>query len=788
MIKSIRDFFKKSEDNAAKKYENMTADEVFECGTEMIGKQPIDEVKQTFVIAKQKGHPFAKDMLFALDVQEKEEREVAIFTLYGALKKVPEFVYGMGNAYEHGSSGYPQSYEDAVRWYRMAAEMGHPKAQCNLGWCYAGGHGVVEDDEEARKWYLKAAINGDMIACANLYDMYWREEDYENCRRQAAHILIAGDEGLEDLERIQDLHIYEREAQCGDMLKALEFESSIGNLEAKCYLASHYYKKQMYEKAFSLFEECAAVKEDVPYLHCFLGECYFYGRGTKEDKKTGIRLTRKAANEGVENAQKLLAELGIDWEDYNDNDTSECMNEEECEALCQQAMKLLEENRYEEAAQLLQKAADQNHISAFYPLATIYANGEGVEQDYDKAFKLYLAVAKHGIAIAQREVGDCYYHGHGVKQDKCEAVKWYAKAAELNNPRAQVDLAMCYMSGEGVRKDISKAYELFNRAAKQNHLDGMYGLAYINILIYSQDDPDKICTGLQFLNEAVAHGHEQSKELLETVIGYIKKSFKQLDARAQCWLGMCLQTSDIVRAYELILQSAEQGYSLAQTLIGMAYIKGEGVRNDTQEGVNWLLKAAKQDSKVAQFVLGMLFMNGAGGKPYLAESLEWLHKAAENNSEDAQKVLGQMYLHGDKVKADIDEAVKWFRKAAEHDDALSQYEVGLSYLSGKGSPHDYVEAVKWLRKAAEQGYALAQHELAICYRNGEGGILDFVEAVKWYREAAAQGDAVSLYSLGACHYSGLGVKKSEAKAIKCFKKAAELGDEDAIQALKQLSE
>lgn len=787
MIKSIRDFFKKSEDNAAKKYENMTAEEVFECGTEMIGKQPIDEVKQTFVIAKQKGHPFAKDMLFALDVQEKEEREVAIFTLYGALKKVPEFVYGMGNAYEHGSSGYPQSYEDAVRWYRMAAEMGHPKAQCNLGWCYAGGHGVIEDDEEARKWYLKAAINGDMIACANLYDMYWREEDYENCRRQAAHILIAGDEGLEDLERIQDAHINERAAQCGDMLKALEFESSIGNLKAKCYLAYHYHKNEMYEKAFPLLVECAAVKEDVPDFLYFLGESYMLGRGTKVDEEEGIRLLCKAAKGGILEVQTLLEKFDIDWEN-NGDDVFDCLGEDECEAMCQQATELYEEKRYEEAAQLLQNAVDNQYAPALVPLAAIFANGEGVEQDYDKAFKLYLAAANLGIAFAQREVGTCYSRGYGANKDMCEAAKWYAKAAELNNPDAQVDLASCYLSGNGVEKDVTKAYELFNRAAKQNHPDGLYGLAYIFIIIYSQDDPDKMCTGLQYLNEAVAQGHAKAKELLNRLIEKLQDAAIQGDAKPQCWLGMCLQTSDIVRANELILQSAEQGYSLAQTLIGMAYIKGEGVRDDTQEGVNWLLKAAKQDSKVAQFVLGMLFMNGAGGKPYLVESLEWLHKAAENDSEDAQKVLGQMYLHGDKVKADIDEAVKWFRKAAEHGDALSQFEVGLSYLNGEGSPRDYVEAVKWLRKAAEQGYAPAQYELAVCYRNGEGGILDFVEAVKWYREAAAQGDAGSLYSLGACHYSGLGVKKSEAKAIKCFKKAAELGDEDAIQALKQLSE
>ena len=46
----------------------------------------------------------------------------------------------------------------------MAAEQGHAYAQFNLGNCYYNGLGVVQNYEEARKWYGKAAEQGNAEA------------------------------------------------------------------------------------------------------------------------------------------------------------------------------------------------------------------------------------------------------------------------------------------------------------------------------------------------------------------------------------------------------------------------------------------------------------------------------------------------------------------------------------------------------------------------------------------------------------------------------------------------
>jgi len=64
--------------------------------------------------------------------------------------------------------GIGQDYKEAVKWYRLAAEQGHLKAQSNLGVMYDNGRGIVQDYKEAVKWYRLAAEQGYWVAQYNL--------------------------------------------------------------------------------------------------------------------------------------------------------------------------------------------------------------------------------------------------------------------------------------------------------------------------------------------------------------------------------------------------------------------------------------------------------------------------------------------------------------------------------------------------------------------------------------------------------------------------------------------
>lgn len=71
----------------------------------------------------------------------------------------PSAQVSLGTSYRFGW-GITKNEEEAVKWYRKAAEQGYAEGQYKWGLCFDEGYGVTEDDEEAIKWYHKAAEQG----------------------------------------------------------------------------------------------------------------------------------------------------------------------------------------------------------------------------------------------------------------------------------------------------------------------------------------------------------------------------------------------------------------------------------------------------------------------------------------------------------------------------------------------------------------------------------------------------------------------------------------------------
>lgn len=78
----------------------------------------------------------------------------------------------LGRAYQDGN-GVPQSDDEAVKWYRKAAEQGNAEAENDLGLMCRTGSGVEKSKEEAVKWYRLAARQGYASALFNLGTAYY---------------------------------------------------------------------------------------------------------------------------------------------------------------------------------------------------------------------------------------------------------------------------------------------------------------------------------------------------------------------------------------------------------------------------------------------------------------------------------------------------------------------------------------------------------------------------------------------------------------------------------------
>ena len=63
----------------------------------------------------------------------------------------------VGLNYALGSFGASKNSTEAIKWLTLAANQEYVVAQFELGEMYANGRGIEQDDEEAAKWYRKAA-------------------------------------------------------------------------------------------------------------------------------------------------------------------------------------------------------------------------------------------------------------------------------------------------------------------------------------------------------------------------------------------------------------------------------------------------------------------------------------------------------------------------------------------------------------------------------------------------------------------------------------------------------
>ena len=79
--------------------------------------------------------------------------------------------FNLGTMYLNGD-GVLQDDNEAVKWYKLSSEQGNAEAQTNLGQLYHNGQGVARDDREAVKLYKLAAEQKNGVAQAKLGTMY----------------------------------------------------------------------------------------------------------------------------------------------------------------------------------------------------------------------------------------------------------------------------------------------------------------------------------------------------------------------------------------------------------------------------------------------------------------------------------------------------------------------------------------------------------------------------------------------------------------------------------------
>ncbi len=85
--------------------------------------------------------------------------------------------------------------------------------------------------------------------------------------------------------------------------------------------------------------------------------------------------------------------------------------------------------------------------------------------DYETALREWRPLAEQGDSYAQHNLGVLYANGQGVPQDYAQARQWYEKAAAQGLAEAQSNLGALYANGQGVLQDFVQAHMWYNLAA-----------------------------------------------------------------------------------------------------------------------------------------------------------------------------------------------------------------------------------------------------------------------------------------------------------------------------------
>jgi TPR repeat protein len=145
-------------------------------------------------------YPAIADMAARAETLPGAARQSLQQQLYRAANDAndPDVMYLTGLMFDRGE-GVPQDYQEAFRWYVLAAEAGQPGAMNSLGLMYALGHGVSQDHSEAMKWWTKAADGGSIAALDNIATTYYAGLGVQQNYPEAAKwFQLAADKGDAD--------------------------------------------------------------------------------------------------------------------------------------------------------------------------------------------------------------------------------------------------------------------------------------------------------------------------------------------------------------------------------------------------------------------------------------------------------------------------------------------------------------------------------------------------------------------------------------------------------------
>ena len=500
----------------------------------------------------------------------------------------------------------PQNTDDALYWYKLAAENEDESAADRAALALAILLIRLRKDPDVAEQYLLRVWNRShdaraLMALSNCCILMnrideafeWAKKATENNDPEGfymlglIHLNTMGNVGegtlaaIESFKKASEMghalasyelaHIYRGEYDLprnGELdIEYTGIAAEQGHADAQCdygIIAMGMESSEAHKAGIQILSE-AAEKGQVE-ANYILGRLYGTGYRVNKDPNKALRYYAAAADKGhdlarVETGWMVMCGFGI-------------------KANPEKGLALLQVLIDDEAT------SDEARANAMYYLGLAYSGAYTIEKDEEKHVQMLCGAAELGNAEAMYEYALLFALGEGVKQDFLMCFEWLQKAADKDNPKAYYYLGGMYEEGVGVRADPSQALRCFEKAAE----DGVPLALYHMYEIYSNGE----------LNVEV----------------------------------------DILKALRYLTRSAEAGCDDAYCRLGVINYTGEyDVGKDFAKAKYWFELAAKEQNGEAYYWLAQMYATGDGVPVDFIMSRKLCHMAIENDYPKAGEIL-----------------------------------------------------------------------------------------------------------------------------------------------------
>lgn len=211
------------------------------------------------------------------------------------------------------------------------------------------------------------------------------------------------------------------------------------------------------------------------------------------------------------------------------------------------------------------------------------------------------------------------------------------------------------------------------------------------------------------------------KKIILTMVGVVGLAARPNSTMAQVTESDVTEAVDILKGKSIskttewavkLLQSIDDKElkPIAQNALGIAYLNGLGVAQDSAMAIKCLEEAGRCGSANAYYNLGLLMKNAPHDRQDFAKALRCFEEGAKSGALNCCYLAGYMYYKGLGCEQDYKRAVEYFKKDETGRSLSCQYMLGLCYRNGFGVEIDDKKADEYLQKAAKGNYQFAIEE------------------------------------------------------------------------------